>query len=455
MPWGTHFCHFYETKKDLFDTLVPYFQAGLENQEFCLWVSSPPLTQEEARRALQQAVPDLDRYLVEQSIEILPHDEWYLKGGGLDLHGVIKRWTDTSAQALARGYAGMRFSGDGSWIQKQDWRDFLDYEKELNELLANQRLIVLCTYPLATSGAAEIFDVACIHQVAIARRNRQWEVIETPELKQAKAEIKRLNEELEQRVMVRTSQLTAAYEELQREMVERQRLEEDRNRLSQRILALQESERRALARELHDEVGQTLTGLKFSLEMALQAPPEVLRDRLLTVEMSVNDLIAKIRHMSLDLRPSMLDDLGLLPALLWLFERFTGQTGVQVDFKQFGLAGQRFGGEIDTAAYRIVQEALTNVARHAGVRQVTVRAWADNTTFGVQIEDHGSGFNRPASQLARYSSGLSGMYERARILGGQLSIDTAPGAGTRITAVLPLRRQTEGISHASDDSARR
>jgi signal transduction histidine kinase len=447
-------CCFYETPQDLLDTLVPYFKAGLENQEFCLWVISAPLTEEEARRALQHAVPDLHRYLAEHSIEILPHDTWYLQGGALDLHSLIHRWNERLAQALARGYTGMRFSGDAAWLHKQDWRDFRAYEQDLNVSIAPQRLLVLCTYPLAARGAADILDVASIHQLAVARRSGQWEVVETPELKQAKAEIQLLNEELEQRVLDRTSKLATAYAELQREMAERQRVEEERDQLSRRILALQEAERRALARELHDEVGQVLTGLKFSLEMAVQAAPDVLRDHLLVAQTSVNDLIANIRSISLDLRPSMLDDLGLLPALLWLFERYTGQTGVQVDFKQFGLEGQQFGAELETAAYRIVQETLTNVARHAGVRQVVVRTWADSSTLGVQIEDHGSGFDRPASQSGRYSSGLAGMHERARILGGQLSIDTAPGAGTRITAQLPLRRQTEGSSHARDDSAR-
>src|SRR5689334_12791727 len=103
MPWGTHFCHFHETKQDLLDTSVPYFKAGLENNEFCLWVISRLLTEEDARSALRHAVPDLDRYLAEQSIEVLPHDEWYLKGGVFDFHRVTNGWHEKLAQALARG----------------------------------------------------------------------------------------------------------------------------------------------------------------------------------------------------------------------------------------------------------------------------------------------------------------------------------------------------------------
>ena len=218
MPWGTHFCHFYETKEDLLDTLVPYFKAGLESQEFCLWVVSEPLTEEEARHALKQAVPDLDRYLADRSIEIVLGRDWYLQGGTFDLTRVTSGWNEKLARALARGYAGMRVTGNTAWLEKKDWKDFCEYEEALNASITNQRLTVLCTYPLAASGAAEILDVARTHQFAMAKRQGNWEVIETSELKQAKAEIQRLNVELEQRVVERTSQLTAVNEELRKEI---------------------------------------------------------------------------------------------------------------------------------------------------------------------------------------------------------------------------------------------
>src|ERR1700730_99949 len=203
--WGTHFCYFYETKQDLFNTLVLYFKAGLENKEFCLWVVSQPLTVEEAKRALGQAVPDLDRLLAEGRVEIHAHDEWYLCNGRCDPQRVLQSWREKLNQALAKGYAGLRASGDGGWIRNDDWMVFREYEKELDAMLADQRRILLCTYPLTTTPGHRIFDVARIHQVAVARRHGSWEMVETFELKQAKAEIKRLNDELEQRVVERTS----------------------------------------------------------------------------------------------------------------------------------------------------------------------------------------------------------------------------------------------------------
>jgi signal transduction histidine kinase len=228
------------------------------------------------------------------------------------------------------------------------------------------------------------------------------------------------------------------------ETIERRRGEDERARhaaqlqaLSQRLLDVQETERRAIARELHDEIGQLLTGLRLTLEMSTPLMMGEAQENLQHAQLLVHDIMARMRNLSLDLRPTMLDDLGVLPALLWHFERFTAQTNVQVDFKHAGLDGRRFAPAVETAAFRMVQEALTNVARHAGVQQVTVRSWSDPETLRVMIEDHGAGFAPQA--IPATSHGLVGMRERVIALGGQLTIDSAPGAGTCLMAELPLR----------------
>ena len=226
VPWGTHFIMFYETKEDLLDTLVPYFKAGLEAGELCLWAVSEPLTEEEAGNALREAVPEFDRYLADRSIEIVRGRQIYFSGNDPDLERVIRAWAEKTDSALTRGYAGLRVSANTAWLERKDWQAFSDYENEVNHSMSNCLMTALCTYPLAGSTAAEVLDVTRTHQFAIARRNNGWEMVETSQLKQAKSEITRLNDELERRVIERTQQLTAVNEEMRKEVIERQRAEE-------------------------------------------------------------------------------------------------------------------------------------------------------------------------------------------------------------------------------------
>ena len=226
VPWGSHFFMFYETKEDLLDTLVPYFKAGLESGELCLWLVSEPLTEEEARNALRKAVPEFEHYLADRSIEIVGGRRFYFSGSDPDLQRVIRTWAAKTDYAVTRGYAGLRVSANTAWLEGKDWKAFSDYENEVNNSMSRWRMTALCTYPLAGSTAAEILDVTRTHQFAIARRNRGWEVVETSELKQAKSEIKRLHDQLERRVIERTQQLTAVNEEMRKEIIERQHAEE-------------------------------------------------------------------------------------------------------------------------------------------------------------------------------------------------------------------------------------
>ena len=276
VPWGTHFFMFYETKEDLLDTLVPYFKAGLETGELCLWVVSEPLTEEEARNALHKAVSEFERYLADRSIEITGARRFYFPNDDLDPQWTIRSWAEKTDSALARGYAGFRMSASTAWLDRKDWKEFCDYENELNDSIGNWRMTALCTYPLAGSTAAEIFDVTRAHQFAVARRNKNWEAVETSQLKQAKLEIKRLNDELEQRVMDRTRQLAAVNlaavnDEMRKEMIELQPVEEGRQEAQAelarvtRVLAMGE-----VVASIAHEINQPLTGVVTNANFALR-----------------------------------------------------------------------------------------------------------------------------------------------------------------------------------------
>ena len=193
VPWGTHICVFYDTTEDLLDTCLAYFAAGLKDGEFGVWAVSGPVTMKLASDWLRRGIPAFDQYLAAGQIEILEGHQWYLKGGRFDLKRITSGWSDKLSGALAKGFAGMRVSGNAFWLQTNQWKKFCEYELELDRSLANQKMIVMCTYSLQASRAVDFIDVARAHQCAIARRNGKWEFLETPDLKRAKREIKMLN----------------------------------------------------------------------------------------------------------------------------------------------------------------------------------------------------------------------------------------------------------------------
>jgi PAS domain S-box-containing protein len=228
-----------------------------------------------------------------------------------------------------------------------------------------------------------------------------------------------------------------------RDITERKRIQqelknshEQLRELSRQLLETQEKERRAIGRELHDEIGQTLTGLKILMEMAQRLPADECHEKIQQAQQAAGELIDRVSALSLDLRPPMLDDLGLLSTLLWFANRYTTQTNIRVDFYHEGLQDKRFDPAIETAVYRLAQEALTNVARHAGADRVSVRVIAKGGMMELFIEDAGVGFDSNTAYDA--SGGFSGMRERVHLLEGSLEIESAPGRGVRTSIRLPL-----------------
>jgi len=186
VPWGTHFCQFYKSAQDLLDILVPYFRAGLESNEFCMWITSEPLGREAAERAMQEALPEFERYVREGRIEIVPYKDWYLRGGRFDPGRVLDAWIDKLEKARAGGFDGLRLSGNTFWLEKADWQAFTDYEAAIDRVIGRYRMLAACTYSLDRCGASEVLDVIRNHRFALVRRGSAWEVIESADIRTAR-----------------------------------------------------------------------------------------------------------------------------------------------------------------------------------------------------------------------------------------------------------------------------
>ena len=190
VPWGEHFCQLYQTKEDLTDILVPYFKAGLKNNEFCMWVTSEPLKIEDAKEALERVIKDVDNYIEKGQIEILDASQWYLKSGKFEADKVLDGWVEKENQAIKRGFNGLRFTGDTFWLEKKDWRNFTAYEEKINKVIGKYRMIAICTYSLDRWGASEVIDVISNHQFTLFKRGSNWEVIEKSERRRTEEALK-------------------------------------------------------------------------------------------------------------------------------------------------------------------------------------------------------------------------------------------------------------------------
>ncbi|MEW5942136.1 MAG: PAS domain-containing protein, partial [Chloroflexota bacterium] len=225
-----------------------------------------------------------------------------------------------------------------------------------------------------------------------------------------------------------------------RQAQEEIRLHRDRlAELSKKLVEVHETESRAIGRELHDQIGQMLTALKLTVEVAMQLPPDQALQKAVQGRALIDELMARVSSLSLELRPPMLDDLGLVPALLWHVNRFQEQTRVEVDFKHSGVEGKRFGAEIETTAYRVVQESLTNVARHARATRARLEVRAGDGEMEIQIADDGAGFD-VESAFAK-QRGLGAMRERVQLVGGSFQVESQVGKGARKIVRLPLKEK--------------
>lgn len=260
-------------------------------------------------------------------------------------------------------------------------------------------------------------------------------------LKESIAETQTWNRELDARVQARTADCERAATEIRQLYEELQRKEQIRRELLNRVFSAQEEERKRISRELHDETCQVLTGLSYALDDTAESHPTTdLKPHLERMHDLVTTALAEIHRIILDLRPTMLDHLGLVPALRWYAEsRFNGM-GIRVSIREVGQA-HRLPSAVETALFRVVQEAINNIARHSRATRADFVLEFAPAQVQVWIKDNGKGFN-PATVFSatdhQRGLGLMGMEERMTAAGGRLQIYSTPGEGTTIQLIMPV-----------------
>ncbi len=450
VAWGAHFCLFYETREDLLDTLIAYCKSGLGREEYCLWIVAEPLTIEEATAALKAAVPDLDRHLADSRMEITSARDWFLQDGTFDGKRLTDAWYEKLARVSARGYAGMRVTGDTTWLAKKDWGHFCDYEDGLNEVIGNQSLAVLCTYPLATCGAPEILDVVRTHQFVLARRHGNWDIVETAALKRAKAEIKGLNEELEQRVVERTNQLMLASEALREAQTQLAHVN--------RVTTMGELSA-SIAHEVMQPIAATVNNAQAALRFLNAQPPnlEEAREALgATVKASnrTTDVIERIRAL-VKKAPPRKDALEINGAILEVIALTRGEVvknGVSVQTQLAEglplIQGDRV--QLQQVILNLIINAVEAMsAVSEGARELLISTGKDASGgVLVAVRDSGPGLNPESFDHlfdAFYTTkprgmgmGLSICRSIVEAHGGQIWASRTAGPGTALQCTLPV-----------------
>ena len=409
IPWGTHVCQFYKTKDDLIDILVPYFKAGLESHESCLWITSDPLRAPEAEEALAKSVSDLEEYVTSGQMEIFSHSEWYLKQGTFEQRRTLKGLTDKLDKGLTDGYTGLRTAGNTTWLDKRIWGNFINYEKEVNEVIRKYRMIAICSYSLHDLGILEVIQVSNNHQYAIIKHGGKWELVKNDERKRA-----------EKALLADQARLKS--------LVSESLLAEDRktHNISVRV---------------HEQIIQTLAISKMKLEMLSESTSsEEFSKEANDVCQLLNTTIWDLNALALEINSPVLYEFGFEKAVDSMLKQIERKHGITSKFKDDGQV-KHLSADVKDVLFRSVQELFTNVLKHAHAQILKVSIHKFGSQIQIRIEDDGVGFN--ASEINQRGAiqqgyGHLGIATRLEELGGCLEIDSKPGHGCRVMITAPL-----------------
>jgi PAS domain S-box-containing protein len=446
---------------------------------------------------------------------------------------VLQGWVEKENQALKRGYDGLRLSGNTFWLAKRDWRNFTNYEEEVNNVIRKYRMIAICTYSLGQCRASEVIDVVSNHQFALIRREGKWVIIESSEHKQAEEMLREseeryraLFESINDAVLVsyiddegsagyfvqvndvacqrlgytreellgltpqdittpkNYKRLLAKREKLMskgntvvetvhmtrdgrqipvessvrlfnylgkraaisisRDITERKQVEKEAGKvreqleqLNKHLIKVREDERGLISRDIHDELGQSLTAIKIDLHWVLEnvGDKPAVKQKLNNMLKMVSGTIATVQRITSDLRPGILDDLGLASAIEWYCEEFEKRTGIQCRMDLEDIQPQ--DPQKIITLFRILQEALTNVIRHAHAKNVTIKLSRLHDAVNLEIQDDGIGISQEKIDF-KSSLGLIGIRERVRQFGGEFEIFSPNNNGTGLRISIPL-----------------
>jgi signal transduction histidine kinase len=424
---GDHLCFLYESAEDHRALVAPFMRQGLERHEKILYI----LDDHTAGQILEYLSADgigVKQYLQRGQLSILGSAEIHRQAGGFEPERMIALLRSETDRAAAEGYIALRVSGEMSWALKgpPGSERIVEFEARLNTFFPGSKCLAICQYDRRRFDPGVLLDVLATHPLAVIAREVYDNFYYMPP-----------------QDFFGAHPVAAKLDSWLNHLKERKRSETQIRTLTQKLMKTQENERRMISRELHDRVGQDLSGIKVSLETLFDPQPaesHEIKEKVTRLASLLDHTIFTVRDLAYDLRPPGLEEMGIVQALAMFCNDFSEKTRIHTDFHSVGIEKMKLDFNTQINLYRMIQEGLNNIHKHAEATRAVVKLTAAYPHIILRIEDNGKGFDvekRAREMDSEKRMGLRSLQERTHLLGGVMIVTSKPGQGTKILIKLP------------------
>ncbi len=431
-----HLSLVYENEKDHYAVAIPFIQIGLDRGDKCVYIADDG-SETAVRDAMHARNIDVEQAIAAGRLVLETKDGAFLKNGSFDPEWMPMFWKEATAEALRQGFSALRATGETEWVISgpPGIGAWMEYESRLTQVLEGLNCFALCQYNRQVLPPEFVLDVIRTHPTVIYRGVVCRNMYHVPPDELLGANRPALEAE---RLLTTIRERAELESTLRQQRNELQHSLEQLRSLAARLQRVREEERAGVAREIHDELGQALTGIKLESASLIRGLPGDAKEPLKRAQSIVklaDQTIQSVRRIATELRPGILDDLGIVAAVEWAAKEFEARTGTKcrADLPEDDIEADP---EHATALFRILQEALTNVIRHSSATEVNVRLAREDGALTLEIQDNGKGISKEQLSAGK-SLGILGMRERALMLGGELTVSGAPGKGVTVRVRIP------------------
>jgi signal transduction histidine kinase len=424
---GDHLCCLYASEEEHRALLSPFLRQGLERHEKVLYIVDDH-TAGQILAYLRADGVEVDPYLQRGQLAVLSSDLAYMQAGTFDPERMIALLQTETDRAVGERYQALRVTGEMSWALKgvPGSERIVEYEAKLNTFFPGSRCLAICQYDRRRFDPRVLLDVLQTHPLAVIGTEvyENFYYMPPQDFFGTRPEAAKLDSWLSH-------------------LKERKRSETQIRSLTRKLMKTQEDERRMISRELHDRVGQDLSGIKMALETLFDLPPsgEIgVRAKVSQLAKLLDRAIFTVRDLAYELRPPGLDEMGLVQALSMFCDDFSEKTLIRTDYHSAGIEKLKLDFNTRINLYRMVQEGLNNIHKHAQATRAAVKLTAVHPHIILRIEDNGRGFDvekRARAIDSEKRMGLRSLQERTDLLGGAMVVASKPGQGAKILIKLP------------------